>query len=207
MSPDMTFEAGAAFAYSAMTALPFMEEYFNITNDTKVLINGGSGAIGSFAIQLAKAKGADVTAVCSEKNVDFVKGLGADRVIDYKKNDYSKLNETYDLIFDVFGKSHFKDAEKVLNKKGIYLSTVPTFSLMIRSMLKLKKNTKSGMFVATGLRKNDQKIHDLKELRDLFDKGKLVAAIDTVYNMKDIQAAHKHVEYSHKAGNIILQLK
>jgi len=206
MPEEMSFETAAAFAYSGMTAKAFLEEYYQITPDTKVLINGASGAIGTFAIQFAKLKGAHVTAVCSERNTELVTSIGADSVIDYAKEDFTVREESFDFIFDVVGKSKFGKCKQVLNPGGIYLSTMPTLGLMLRTALKMKSQNKTGKFVATGLKKPEQKREDLKELAKRFEEKELVAVIDCEYTMDEIIQAHDHVENGHKSGNVILKM-
>ena len=206
MPDEMSFEAAAAFAYSAMTAMSFMDEHYEITSDTKVLINGASGAIGTFAIQFAKHKGAHVTAVCSGGSTELVMGLGADAVIDYAKDDFTTMNQSFDFIFDAVGKSNFGKSKQVLNRGGIYLSTVPAFSLILRTALKMKSQNKTGKFVATGLKKTEQKREDLKKLANMYSNKKLLAVIDQEYTMDEIIKAHEHAEHGHKRGNIILKM-
>ncbi len=206
MPDEMSFEMAAAFAYSAMTAMAFLEEHYEITSDTKVLINGASGAIGTFAIQFAKQKGAHVTAVCSGGNAELVMSIGADAVIDYAKEDFTTMDQSFDFIFDAVGKSNFGKSKQVLKRGGIYLSTVPAFSLMLRTALKMKSQNKTGKFVATGLKKPEQKREDLKKLANMFLDKQLSAVIDREYTMDEIIEAHDHVEHGHKRGNIILKM-
>lgn len=206
MPNEMLFEEAAAFAYSGMTAMPFLEEQYEITPDTSVLINGASGAIGTFAIQFAKQKGAHVTAVCSSGNAELVMSVGADAVIDYTTNDFTAMDQSYDFIFDAVGKSGFSKSKNVLNRGGIYLSTMPTFSLMVRTALKLKSQNKTGKFIATGLKKPQQKLEDLERLAVLFRDQGLSAIIDREFTMDEIMEAHDHVEHGHKRGNVILKM-
>lgn len=207
MPDHMSFDEAAAFAYSAMTALPFMEEHYHITPETKVLINGGSGAIGTFAIQLAKQKGGHVTAVCSVDSVPNIKLLGVDHIIDYESEDFTKAKDQYDLIFDAVGKSSFSRCKKVLNDHGIYLSTVPNFSLLIRSTLGLKSHHRKAKFIATGLRKNDQKKIDLNKLSNYYEKGVLKAVIDRTFTQSEIVKAHEYIESGKHKGNVILRME
>lgn len=206
MPNEMSFEEAAAFAYSGMAAISFLEEHYEITSDTKVLINGASGAIGTFAVQFAKQKGADVTAVCSSGNAELVKSIGADAVIDYTKNDFTLMDQSYDFIFDTIGKSSFSKSKQVLNPGGIYLSTMPTMSLMLRTALNMKSQDKIGKFVATGLKKPEQKQNDLKRLASLFEDQSLRAIIDREFTMDEIIEAHNYVEHGHKGGNVILKM-
>ena len=132
---NMTFMEAASVVDGATTALFFLKEKANIQKGQNVLINGASGSIGTFAIQIAKYFGAEVSAVCSTKNTELVKSLGADKVLDYTKVDFTKTNLTYDLIFDTVGKSSFAQCKKALKNGGKYVVTVMTFKLLVLSLL------------------------------------------------------------------------
>lgn len=205
MPDHMSFEEAAGFAYSGMTAIVFMRDHFDVKENTKVLINGASGAIGTFALQMAKNKGAYVVTTSSSENFEMLKDLGADKTIDYK-NDLSNSTDHFDLVFDVPGKSSFKDMHKRMNSGGLYMSTVPDFPLMLRTLFKLKKHGKSSKFVATGLRKTPDKIKDLQSLSLAYEKGQLKCVIDRVFEMDDIVKAHHFVENGRKKGNTIIKI-
>lgn len=206
MSDNMTFDEAATIAYSAMTALPFLREHSVIKKDTKVLINGASGAIGSYAVELAKHFGAEVTGVCGSNNLKMISDIGADHVIDYTKDDYTKANRNYDIIFDAVGKNSYKESSKVLSDKGIYLSTVPDFSLMLRTVFLKNETKKRGKLVATGLRKVSQKLVDLTYLKNLYDQNVIKPVIDRTFEMDEIVEAHKYVDRGHNKGNVIVHL-
>ena len=129
-----------------------------------------------------------------------------DAVIDYAKNDFTTMDQSFDFIFDTIGKSNFGKSKQVLKRGGIYLSTMPTFCLMLRTALKMKSQNKTGKFVATGLKKPEQKRKDLKRLTKLFEDQKLNAIIDREFTMDEIIEAHDHVEHGHKRGNVILKM-
>ena len=129
---NMEFPEAASVVDGATTALFFLKEKANIQKGQKVLINGASGSIGTFAVQLAKYFGAEVTGVCSTKNIELVKSLGADKVVDYTKEDFAKTGDTYDIIFDTVGKSSFGHCKKALKSKGKYIVTVMTLKIILQ---------------------------------------------------------------------------
>jgi NADPH:quinone reductase-like Zn-dependent oxidoreductase len=196
---NITFEEAAAAVDGVLTALPFLRDKGNIQRGQNVLINGASGSIGSFSVQLAKYFGADVTGVCSTANVEWVKSLGADKVIDYIKEDFTKSGETYDIIFDTVAKSSFSRCKGSLRQEGIYLSTFPKFSLLLPNI-----GSKKAIFHATGLRSSRDKMKDLLFLKGLFEEGKIRTVIDRRFPLEQIAEAHRYVEKGHKKGNVII---
>lgn len=199
--PDkMTHPEAAAISYGAMTALPFFREHAKIKKGDKVLVNGASGAIGTFAVQIASFLGAEVTGVCGPSNIELVKSLGAKNVIDYTKDDFTDDSGKYDIIFDAVGKSSYSKCKKVLGKEGIYLSTVPSFGIMMKTLFGSKK----AKFVATGLKKVPEKIKDFEYLNELFNDGNIVPVIDRSYSIEQIADAHLYVDKGHNKGNVIL---
>jgi NADPH:quinone reductase-like Zn-dependent oxidoreductase len=198
---NMSFEEAASVVDGATTALFFLKEKANIQKGQKVLINGAAGSIGTFAVQLAKYFGAEVTGVCSTKNIELVKSLGADNVVDYTKEDFAKTGYTYDIIFDTVGKSSFAHCRKALKTKGKYISTVMTFKLILQSLMPKLGNKKKVIF-AMSLNKTEA----LNFIRTLIEEGKLKTIIDRQYPLEELREAHAYVENGHKKGNVIISV-
>lgn len=189
-----------------ITALPFLKEAGKIKAGDSVLINGASGAVGSMAVMIAKHFKANVTGVCSSSNVEKVISLGADYVIDYKKEDFTKNKNEYDIIFDTVGKSSYSKSKKALKESGIYITTVPTPGVMIQALIKKKSNKKRASFMAAGLRKPNVKIEDLCYLEELVRSGELKPLHGKVYNLEDLGEAQVYVETGHKVGNVTIKV-
>jgi NADPH:quinone reductase-like Zn-dependent oxidoreductase len=196
---NMSFEEAASVVDGATTALFFLKEKANIQKGQKVLINGAAGSIGTFAVQLAKHFGAEVTGVCSTKNIELVKSLGADKVVDYTKEDFAQSGNTYDIIFDTVGKSSFAHCRKALKPKGVYISTVMTFKLILHSILTKFGNNNKVIF-AMSLNKTEA----LNYLRTLIEDGKIKTIIDRQYPIEELREAHAYVEKGHKKGNVVI---
>jgi len=204
MPTNMSFDEAASICNGALTALPFLRDNGEIKPRQKVLINGAAGSIGTFAVQLAKHFGAEVTAVCSGVNVEFVTSLGADKVIDYTKQDFTKTGETYDIIFDTVGKSTFSQSKSALRENGIYMTTVISAGILLRMMFGKKKLGKRALFAATGLREAPDQIRDMNFLKRLIEDGQLRTVIDRSYTFENIAEAHAYVEKGHKKGNVVV---
>jgi NADPH:quinone reductase-like Zn-dependent oxidoreductase len=206
MPANVTFEEAAAISEGSLTALPFLRDHAKLKTGQRILINGASGGVGVYAVQLAKHFGAHVTAVCGSANLEFVRSLGADSVIDYTKEDFTQTSERYDVIFDAVGKSSFKRCKRALTPNGIYLSTVPTAGLMLSMLLTSKSNGKRAVFAATGLRKPNEKKRDLEYLNSLIEQGKLKAVIGKRFSFDQISDAHRYVETGHKRGSATVRI-
>jgi len=206
---NMTYEEAAAATDGAPTALPFLRDKGNIQSGQEVLIYGASGSVGIYAVQLAKYFGAEVTGVCSTTNLEMVKSLGADKVIDYTEKDFTKSGQTYDIIFDAVGKSSFSRCKGALKQKGIYLTTVPTLAILLQMLWtsKIGIGSKKAMIAFTGMRPSSERTKDLVFLRELFEAGNIKAVIDRRYPLEQMAEAHRYVDKGHKKGNVVITVE
>jgi len=204
---NISYEEAASVPNGALTALPFLRDKGEIQSGQTVLIYGASGSVGAAAVQLAKYYGAEVTGVCSTANLEWVKSLGADRVIDYTQEDFTENGKTYDIIFDTVGKCSFSECKGTLSDEGIYLATVPTPVMMLQALWTAKSGSKKVKFVAAGLRSASEKIKDLVFLTELIEAGKIKAVIDRCYPLEQIVEAHRYVEQGHKKGNVVITVE
>ncbi len=200
----MTHEEAAAVCGGVLTALPFLRDTGKIRSGQKVLINGASGSVGTSAVQLAKYFGAEVTGVCSTANLELVKSLGVDKVIDYTREDFTISGETYDIIFDTVGKRPFSHCKKVLNQGGVYLSTVLTAAIIRQMIWTSIIGNKKAKIAFTGLRSSADKTKDLIFLKELFEAGKIRPVIDRRYPLEQTSEAHRYVDQGHKKGNVVI---
>ncbi len=178
---NMTYEEAASLSSGALTALYHLRKG-SIQEGQKVLIYGASGSVGTFAIQLAKYFGAEVTGVCSTANLEMVRSLGADKVIDYTQEDFTDSGESYDVIFDTVGKIALSKRKKSLTNTGTF-----TNALSLSDNFKLK-------------------IEDLIFLKSICEEGKLRSVIDRIYSFDEIVEAHRYVDGGHKKGNVAITL-
>lgn len=195
---NMTYEEAAAVPIGARAALHFLRKA-NIKSGQKVLVYGASGSVGTFAVQLAKYYGAEVTGVCGGSNLELVKSLGADTAIDYTKENFAAKGETFDVIFVAVDKGSFPDCMKALRRKGIYLNaTTPVRTLRMRWTA-----LTSGKTIVTGEHPSE-KADDLVFLKGLIEEGELRSAIDRRYPLEQIVEAHRYVDQGHKKGNVVI---
>jgi NADPH:quinone reductase-like Zn-dependent oxidoreductase len=195
---NMSYEEAAAVPYGALTALYFLRKA-NVQEGQKILIFGASGGVGTYAVQLAKHFGAEVAGVCSTSKIELVESLGADKVIDYTKEDFTKRGEIYDIIFDTISKSPFSGSRKSLKKDGFYVFA--TFGLM-RFIRIVWLNLTSSQKAVSGLL--EQNPEDLVFLRELVEAGNLKAVVDRRYPMEQAAEAHRYVESGQKKGNVVI---
>jgi len=175
---NMTFDEAATVPIGGLTALGFIKKA-GVTKGDKLLIYGASGSVGAFAVQLGKYFGANVTAVCSSANIDLVKSLGADIVIDYTTEDFTKIKNRFDIIFDAVGKTSKSACKNILKPEGKYVSVMGS---------------------------PDKNPNDLLFLKDLIESGKLKTVIDRRYTLEQIREAHAYVENFHKKGNVVIKV-
>ena len=201
---NMTYDEAAAVPNGGLTGLPFLRDQGDIRSGQQILVNGASGAVGSSAVQIAKAYGAVVTGVCSTANLELVRSLGADRVIDYTEEDFTASGETYDIVFDAVGKSSYARCRGSLKEGGVYLTTVPTPEGCLSRLRPRLAGRKRVGFAATGLRSARKKAKDLVVLAEMAEAGKLRAVIDRCYPLAETAEAHRYVEKGHKKGNVVI---
>lgn len=203
---NMSFAEAASIPNGALTALPFLTDKGHIRPGQSILIYGASGSVGVAAIQLARYFEAEVTGVCSTTNLEWVKSLGADQVIDYTREDFTKNGKTYDIIFDAAGKISFSRCKGSLADRGVFLTTGIMPGNLLQVLWTSAAGGKKAKFAATGLRPAREKAKDLVFLRELIEAGKLKAVIDRCYPLEQIVDAHRYVETGHKKGNVVITL-
>lgn len=202
--PDnITFEEAVGICDGGATALTFLRDKAKLRTGQKVLINGASGAVGIYAVQLAKYYGAEVTGVCSAGNVGLVRNAGADFTIDYTQEDFTRMDKTYDVIFDAVGKRSFSACKPVLASKGIYLTTEPKLSIVLQMLCTSLFKGKKAVFATAGLMQNKA---NLTFLMELASNGTLNAVIDRRYPLEQLPDAHQYVETERKKGNVIITI-
>ena len=197
---NMTYEEAASVPYGAIMALSLLRKQ-NIGPGQKVLVNGASGGIGPAVVQLAKYYGAEVTGVCGTPRVEYVKSLGADRVIDYTREDFAASGETYDVIVDILGKSPFSKVKGSLKSNGRWLLV----SFKTRKLLQmLWTSLTGGKKVICAL--STEKAEDLVFIKELIEAGKVKTVVDRCYPLAQAAEAHRYVEQGHKKGSVVITM-
>ena len=197
--PNVSFEDAASVPGAGVTALQCLQKYGGIQSGQNVLINGASGGVGTNAVQIAKALGATVTGVCSTTNLDMVRSIGADDVIDYTKEDFTRTEQRYDLIADIVAKSSLSECKPILKPNGRYVTTAFSPSLALKAKM-VRGDKKMIPFIA-----NPEKA-DLIYLKNLLESGKLKPVIDRSYTLEQVSDAIRYLEEGHVKGKLIINV-
>ena len=211
MKPEnVTFEQAASVGIAGFTALQGLRDKGHVQPGQKVLISGAAGGVGTFAVQIAKSFGAEVTGVCSTRNVDMVRSIGADRVIDYTQEDFTKSGQRYDIIFDLVANHSLSACRRVLNPKGIYIMAGGTAGRwMIGSLarmiaMRVWSRFGSRKFVSLLAKINKE---DLTLMHDLMKSGKVAPVIDRCYRLSEVPEAIRYLEEGHARGKVVISLE
>ena len=188
-----------------LTALPFMRDHAKVRAGQRVLVNGASGSVGTAAVQLAKHLGAHVTGVCSTANVELVRSLGADEVIDYTAADFTAARDAYDVVFDAVGMSSFRRTRRALRRPGIYLTTVPSLAILVQMLVTRRAARRAGI-AFTGLRTAPDKAKDLALLMRLLESRELRPVIDRRFALTELGEAHRLVDSGRKRGAVVVSV-
>ncbi len=197
---NVSFEEAAAVPLGGLNALHFLRKA-NIRKGEKVLVNGAGGSIGTFGVQIAKAMGAQVTAVDSTIKEDMLRRIGADHFLDYTKEDFTKSGQTYDVIFDMVAKSSYSKCVKALNPKGRYLMANPRMSDMLRSVMTSMFTDKKAIFVFAG-----EKEEELLTLKKMIEAGNIKPIVDKIYPLEQTAEAHRRVETEQRLGPVVISV-
>jgi len=204
---NVTFEQAAAVPVAALTALQGLRDKAQLQPGQKVLINGASGGVGTFAVQVAKALGAEVTGVCSTRNVDIVRSLGADHVVDYTKEDFTRSDQRYDVMFDVAGSRSWSECRRVLNPQATLVIVgapkgnrlMGPLSHIVKVRLAAVRGSQKAVFFIAKFNKAD-----MLALRDLLEAGKVTPVIDRSYELSEIADAFRYLGEGHAQGKIVI---
>jgi NADPH:quinone reductase-like Zn-dependent oxidoreductase len=211
IKPDnVTFEQAACVPMAALTALQALRNKGNMHKGQNVLINGAAGGVGTFAVQIAKSLGADVTGVCSARNVDMVRSIGADRVVNYTREDFTKMGRQYDLIFDAVGNHSLSAYKHILNRGGIYVgvggkSDPWMIGLLVQAMKALLLSTFGSRKFVGFLAKINK--NDLTTIQELMQSVKVTPVIDRCYNLNEVPEAIRYLEEGHARGKVVISLE
>lgn len=203
---EMSFEELATVTDGPLTSMNFLRNIVNVQPGQRILINGAAGSLGTAAVQLAKHFGAHVTGVCSAGNLEFVRSLGADAVIDYGEEDFTRSSARYDVIYDTVGKSSFSRCKRVLAADGVYMAPVLSIPLLFQMLWTSKFGRKKAKFSATGLMPEADQKRLFAEVVALMADGNLKVIIDRRFPLTEIAKAHSYVDTGHKRGNIVIAM-
>lgn len=201
MPPRLTFEQAAAVPLAAQTALQALRDIGRLSTGQRVTINGASGGVGTFAVQIACLLGARVTAICSGRNADLVRRLGAERVVDYQRDDIRECTDPVDVFLDVFGNQRFPDIRPLLTGQGRYISTVPGLPILKWGLLsRLGSGPRASLVVVKS------KTGDLLRLSSWIADRRLEPVMDRIFPLQEVQAAHAYIETKRARGKVVLQV-
>jgi len=195
----LTFEEAAAVPMAALTALQGLRDKGQIQAGQKVLINGASGGVGTFAVQIAKSFGAEVTGVCSTTKMDLVRSIGADHVIDYTQEDVTKNKQQYDLIFDIAAYHSISEYKRILSSKGIYVIAGGSFARIFQVMFKSRTGAKNMRVMVANINQKD-----LLFMIELMNAGKVRSVIDKLYPLSETAEALRYLEEGHARGKVVI---
>jgi NADPH:quinone reductase-like Zn-dependent oxidoreductase len=203
---NLSDEEAVAVFDGAVTALPFLRERASLKAGQSILINGAAGAVGTAAVQLATHFGATVTAVCSTANVELVRGLGADAVVDHTAEDFTRKLDSYDVIFDTVASSSFSRSRRALKRGGIYLTTVPSPAILLQMLWTSRIGQKKAAIAFTGLAKPAEMTRNLAFIAELAEAGEFVPVIGATYPIEQSADAHRLVDTGHKTGSAVIRI-
>lgn len=206
MPAGLSYAEAASVPNGALTALPFLRDHGRIRRGQSVLVYGASGSVGTAAVQLARAYGAEVTGVCSTPNLELVRSLGASRVVDYTREDFTRQGHTYDIIFDAVGKLSLSRCWDRLTRDGTYLTVMPRPEVLLYGLWASGAGGQRARFAATGLRPTNRKADDLCFIRGLIESGQFRPVIDRCYPLAQVAEAHRYVQAGHKKGNVVMTI-
>lgn len=201
MPKTLSYEEAASIPLCGLTAYQVLVNKVKLEKGSKILINGASGGVGVFATQIAKALGAEVTAVCGTKNVELMKKLGADRVIDYTKHNFLELPDKYDVCYDIVVGITYRESKKVLTDNGVYISNLASPIFVFLPFLRRVKLFKKRTFAWV-----EPCGEDLQRISEMINKGQIRPVIDKVFSIDEVRSAHEHSENGKVAGKIVLKL-
>jgi NADPH:quinone reductase-like Zn-dependent oxidoreductase len=200
----LTHSDAAAVCDGGLTAMAFLTDHAQLRAGESILINGASGSVGTAAVQLASELGATVTGVCSTANVELVRSLGAETVVDYTRTDFTTTGETYDVVFDAVGKRSYAACRDSLAAGGRYLTTVPSLGILRQMVQSRLVGDRRAVFAATGLSSTSTKRAHLVALRDFVEAGAFRPVVDREYALDDVADAHRYVDTGHKVGSVVV---